>query len=137
MKKNKFVTIVSVIAGIGILISYFTYHNPAEQTPGNAQENKTSKSIQADEKIAPNTIEIKNYSFMPNKIKIKKGTTITWINRDIASHTVTIDDKNKGGPRSKFIKKGEKYTFTFSEVGIFPYHCQPHPYMKAVVEVVE
>jgi plastocyanin len=136
MKKNIIFTIILILTAIGILIGHFIYHNPADNK-GNTAERSDSKISQTDEKLAPNTIEIKKYAFTPAKIKIKKGTTVTWINQDIAPHTVTIDEENKNGPQSKYFGKGEKFTFTFDKPGTYPYHCEPHPYMKAVVEVVE
>jgi plastocyanin len=137
MKKNTIFTIAILLTAAGILLSHFMYHNQARHNEGNALEARDSKMAQSDEKLAPNTIEIEKYAFTPARIKIKKGTTLTWINRDIAPHTVTIDDENKNGPRSKYFGKGEKFTYAFDKPGIYPYHCDPHPYMKAMVEVVE
>lgn len=138
MKNNKKIIIVVLILGIVILISHFVFHDTLGLSKFHPEKKHDGASVaQEVEEIAPNTIEIKKYAYTPGKITIKKGTTITWINRDVAPHTVTIDDESKTGPKSKFFGKGEKFTYTFDEVGIFPYHCEPHPYMKAAVEVTE
>ncbi len=65
---------------------------------------------------------------------VKKGTTITWINKDIAKHTVTSEDNQINSPR---FGQGEKFTFQFTKTGMFSYFCQPHPYMKGSIEVTE
>jgi len=134
MKENKIFTAVLILAAIGILIAHFGFHN---QITHRMQGMSNSQTMQKNEKIAPNTVEIKGYAFMPTSLRIKKGTTITWENFDIAPHTVTVDDESKNGPKSKLIAKGQKFSYTFSEIGKFAYHCEPHPYMKAEIEVIE
>jgi plastocyanin len=42
-----------------------------------------------------------------------------------------------GGPQGPLIGKNETYSFTFDQTGTYNYICQPHPNMKAVIEVVE
>jgi plastocyanin len=81
------------------------------------------------------SITIKNYAFLPKTITIKKGTTVTWTNSDIAKHTVTSDSGS--GPSSSFFGMGESYSYTFTQTGSFPYHCEPHPYMTATIVVTE
>lgn len=75
---------------------------------------------------------IKNYAFQPNPIIIKPNMIITWTNDDQVPHTVTSDS---GLFNSGVIKPGETYTHKFSKSGIFPYHCDIHPWMHGKVEV--
>ena len=35
------------------------------------------------------------------------------------------------------LAKGERYSFTFTEVDSYPYHCAPDPDMKGTVVVTE
>ena len=79
-----------------------------------------------------NSVTISNYSFSPQTLTIKIGTTVTWTNKDLAKHTVTADD---GSFESPFFGQGGTYSHTFSEAGTFAYHCSPHPYMKATIVV--
>lgn len=65
------------------------------------------------------------------------GTTGTWTNRDTMEHTVTADAKSADALDSEMLGQGESYSFTFNTPGIYPYHCVPHPYMKATVTVTE
>lgn len=97
------------------------------------RENKKStkgEGIQAE--VLQATIE--NFAFAPAILKVKKGTTVTWTNKDSVGHTVTGEN---GGWGSALLAKGQSYSHTFSEVGSFPYYCRPHPWMKGTVEVGE
>lgn len=84
--------------------------------------------------VAVNEVIIEKYAFSPKLLTVKKGTTVTWTNKDIAKHTVT--GKN-GGPASALFGQGESYSYTFDTAGTFDYFCEPHPYMTATVEVTE
>jgi amicyanin len=80
-----------------------------------------------------NSVTIENFAFNPATITVKKGTTVTWTNKDSAAHTVTTDSGS--GPTSQLLNQGDSYTFTFNTAGTFNYHCQPHPNMKGTVIV--
>jgi plastocyanin len=81
--------------------------------------------------------EIKDFAFSPKTLKIKKGATVTWTNRDSAKHDIDPDNESPDFKESELLAQGESYSFTFNTVGTYTYHCSPHPYMKATVEVVE
>lgn len=84
------------------------------------------------------TMDIKNFDFEKQKITVKPGTTVTWINRDEAKHDVNPDKKSPDFVGSgQLLAKGESYSYTFEKPGVYTYHCTPHPYMQASVEVVE
>lgn len=76
---------------------------------------------------------IDNFSFSPPTLTVKAGTPITWRNRDDIPHTVVADDKSF---KSKVLDTGEKFTFTPTKPGTYPYFCSIHPKMvaKLVVE---
>ncbi|MEM2856327.1 MAG: plastocyanin/azurin family copper-binding protein [Candidatus Nitrosocaldaceae archaeon] len=90
-----------------------------------------------------NLDDIKCYN--PGILTIDKGTTVTWKNDDpTASHTVTsgVTFVMKGsGPDGKFdsslIAPNASWSFTFNEVGEFPYFCSLHPLMVGKVIVQE
>lgn len=97
------------------------------------------------------TIDIEDFKYSKPNIKIKKGTKVTWTNRDTIEHNVMMDhqdsDSAHDAPTKDEVKsnvlagpmlaKGESYSFTFNDVSAAPYHCSPHPYMKGSVTVVE
>jgi plastocyanin len=83
---------------------------------------------------AGNVVEVKvdNFSFSPQTITIKPGTTVIWTNRDDIPHTVVSDDKVF---KSKVLDTDEKFTYTFDKTGNFPYFCSVHPKMTGKVIV--
>ena len=94
------------------------------------------KSFQASAQQNPTSVEVKidNFSFGPMELKVPVGTTVTWINRDDIPHTVVSTDDSKTF-RSKVLDTDEKFSFTFSKAGTYPYFCSVHPKMTAKVIV--
>lgn len=80
-------------------------------------------------------MDIVDFDFAMPDITIKKGTTITWTNQDEARHNVVATSGN--GPKSELLAMGESYSYTFETVGKVTYICEPHPYMKGTINVVE
>ena len=87
--------------------------------------------------LGPKEAEMSDFKFGPAKLTVKKGDTVTWHNRDSAHHNVVFDTGVLKGQGGKLIGQDETYEFTFKEAGTFDYHCAPHPYMKATIEVTE
>ncbi len=79
------------------------------------------------------SIEINGFAYSPATIKIKKGTTVTWTNKDQVRHNVVSDEGNELS--GQLLAQGESYSHTFDEVGTFAYHCAPHPRMMGTVIV--
>jgi plastocyanin len=85
-------------------------------------------------------IKIRDLSFTPPNIKIKKGTKVTWTNEDTIGHNVLADDPtNTGGlPTDRpLLGRTDTFSHTFQTVGTFRYHCGAHSFMRGSVEVVE
>ena len=82
----------------------------------------------------PETMEVKidNFSFGPAEVTVTVGTTVTWTNRDDIPHTVVSTDKVF---KSKVLDTDEKFSYTFSKPGTFPYFCSIHPKMTGKVVV--
>lgn len=91
----------------------------------------------SEEHIPENTVVIKDFGYSKPVLKIKRGTTVIWINKDDTKHTVTADTDPEASLDSPYFGTGETFEYTFDTIGIFPYHCAPHPYMKGTVEVME
>lgn len=126
MKKIVVSIMVITILALGFLLS-----NAGERNPMNMQSSNES------EKSNSNTVVIENYKFSPSVLRVKKGTTVTWKNLDIAKHTITSDNAMKNEISSPLIGKNQEFTYTFTALGTYAYHCEPHPYMKGTVEVIE
>jgi len=80
-------------------------------------------------------VTIQNFSFSPQVITVKVGTTITWTDKDSTAHTVT----SVSGPTSfnsgDLTPSGGTFKFTFTQAGTYSYHCMIHPSMTATVVV--
>jgi plastocyanin len=76
-------------------------------------------------------VKIDNFTFAPQTITVKAGTTVTWINQDDIPHTVV----STGHFRSKPLDTGDRFTFTFTTAGSFAYFCSLHPHMQASITV--
>jgi plastocyanin len=86
----------------------------------------------AEQKNAPASITIDNFSFTPKEITVAAGTTITWVNRDDVPHTVVSPDKKF---RSKALDTDDKFSFTFTDAGTYNYFCSVHPMMTGKIIV--
>jgi plastocyanin len=92
-----------------------------------------SFAASAQEKPASTAeVKIDNFSFGPAAITVSVGTTVTWINRDDIPHTVVSTDKVF---KSKVLDTDEKFSFTFTKPGEYPYFCSIHPKMTGEVVV--
>lgn len=79
-------------------------------------------------------VTIANYSFKPGTITVKKGATVTWINKDDDVHTI----KGTDGPEafnSPALESGSRFGYTFHHAGTYHYICTVHPYMHGVIVV--
>lgn len=76
------------------------------------------------------SISLKDIAINPKNVKISKGTKITWVNNDTAEHYVNTDSHPAHtyilDMNSKILGQGESYSYTFTEAGIYPYHCSAH-----------
>jgi plastocyanin len=72
-------------------------------------------------------------AFLPGSFHVAVGGTVTWINKDTTSHTVTSN--MTGQFDSPSLTTGATYRHTFSSAGMFYYHCTPHPQMWGVIVV--
>ncbi len=69
--------------------------------------------------------------FVPSSITVKRGTRVTWTNRDNMVHNVSGSNWSSGD-----IAPGQSYTKIYDVVGSFDYHCSIHPAMQATINVV-
>jgi plastocyanin len=79
-------------------------------------------------------VKIDNFTFNPQQITVKAGTTVVWTNHDDIPHTVTSSTKVF---KSNALDTDDKFLFTFTTPGSYLYFCALHPHMTGsiVVEV--
>src|SRR5205807_6393100 len=87
--------------------------------------------LPAAARAADMEVKIDNFTFGPQQLTVKAGTTVTWINRDDIPHTVV----STGHFRSKALDTDDKYSFTFTTPGTYQYFCGLHPHMQGTVVV--
>lgn len=127
-------TQIGLVIGVVVVIAlvFLIFRNPSSNT---TQDSNLPLQGQT------HTVEITPTGFAPAIITIKKGDSVTWINkRDTASwpasaqhpsHTVypgsgitkcgTLDE-NKIFDACREVQKGQSYTFQFNNVGSWNYH---------------
>jgi len=71
--------------------------------------------------------------FSPANLTVKVGKTVTWVNKDTVTHTVTSDGSSLFD--SGFMPTGATFQFTFTTAGTYPYYCTVHPFMKGTIVV--
>src|ERR1700685_4446399 len=87
----------------------------------------------SDQPSAPNAaVNIDNFVFGPQTITVPVGATVTWTNKDDIPHTSVSTD---GVFKSKVLDTEEKFSYTFSKAGSYPYYCTIHPKMTGKVIV--
>ena len=92
------------------------------------QNSNNSTTLVSD----PNTVILQNFAFTPNLLAVTNGTTVTWINKDSVSHTVTSDT----GLFNSTLAPGAKFTYKFDNAGKYAYHCDIHLAMKGEIMVI-
>ena len=81
---------------------------------------------------APVPISIDNFTFNPQKLTVKAGTTVTWTNKDDIPHAIATASKQF---RSKTLDTDDAYSFTFTTPGSYEYFCSLHPHMTGTIVV--
>jgi len=79
-------------------------------------------------------VKIDNFSFSPANLTVAVGTTVTWINHDDIPHVVVSSDDPKVF-KSKALDTDDRFSFTFTKAGTYPYFCAIHPKMTGKIIV--
>ncbi len=97
-------------------------------------------------KIINTSTNVSGYWYDYPSIKVKVGTTVTWVNTSGAAHTITSgqdgvpDGKFDSGPTNLLQPNDQgaasAFAFTFTKPGTYPYYCALHPAMIGQVQVV-
>ncbi len=81
---------------------------------------------------ADTQVKIDNFTFAPQRITVKAGTTVTWINDDDIPHTVASSTKLF---KSRALDTKDKFSFMFATPGVYEYFCSLHPHMTGAIVV--
>ncbi len=157
MKKTlTFIVTGIILVGGFVVLAKFSGSSPVDQS--NAKEEADSSVISETNQSKSNdhirtaikksttdrvgaqkaNVTIGDFYFDPTVMKISVGTTVTWTNNGMIGHDVKTDKNSPmQGPSSDILDRGESYSYTFDEPGLYLYYCSPHPVqMRAVIEVI-
>jgi plastocyanin len=115
MKRLLIFTSVAFLLLVGTLIEF-------------GDKNASAESMSS----AARAVKIDNFSFSPPTVTVPAGTTVTWTNSDDIPHTVVSDDRVF---KSKALDTDDKFSYTFTKAGTYPYFCSLHPKMTAKIVV--
>ena len=98
----------------------------------NPESNKVQTEPAEKESYKPQThiVEIKGMLFEPADLKVHKGDTVIWINKDIVAHDVTEENKAWASPTLASDSSWKK-VITKSD----SYYCSIHLVMKGDLTV--
>lgn len=86
-----------------------------------------------------NAYEQESTSYIPEKLTVFRGTTVTWVNHDSVVHTVQSQD-GKGNVVSLFnsdvLQPGQEFSYKFDSPGDYNYLCTIHPWRTGTILVV-
>ena len=128
MKRRSPLTPYELVAAIILLTAALSGCDFFKSLYGPDQDDGTNPPVSTQ------TVQIVNFSFQPATIHVKAGTTVTWIQKDSAPHTVTSTNP-AGLFASANLSQGQQFTFTFSKPGVYEYQCTIHPSMQGTVTV--
>jgi len=81
----------------------------------------------------PVEVSIDNFTFNPQTLTVKAGTTVTWTNKDDIPHGIAAT--GNAFKRSAALDTDDHYSFTFTTPGTYQYFCFLHPHMTGTIVV--
>lgn len=135
MKKFIIIAVIIIVALVGVVTVFG--NGDDKSTTMDPNMNMDSNSMASSDEAPANEIYIEDFDFSKPMMSVKKGTTVTWTNKDDARHDVTPNEETADFKASELLAQGETYSVTFNSVGTFKYNCSPHPYMTAEIQVTE
>jgi plastocyanin len=120
------------------LTSIYQPPNTASMTKTELANNKQSpnqNTIAVQVPAGAGREEFLSEFFVPSRLNLHSGNTVTWVNDDTVSHSITSATFN-GVIWPQGSNQGPStFSHTFDKTGTFSYFCQIHPYMSGVVFV--
>jgi plastocyanin len=114
-------------------VSSSAVDSPGPNTPSPSHQATADTNTPGSvETPAAQQIKIDNFSFSPQTLTVPVGATITWINQDDVPHTVVDSGKRF---KSAALDTDDKFSFTFTTIGEYPYFCGIHTHMTGKVVV--
>ncbi len=91
-----------------------------------------------DDASQAETVNISDFKFKPDRITVKTGGTVTFVNRDKAFHTAQTELNPKTAEfDTERLERGDRKAVKLRHPGRFKYFCAYHRFMEGTVEVVK
>ena len=114
--KNK--TLIAAVAAVLLLtVATLVVTHP---TPAKAEDAKATE------------VRVDNFTFAPDTVMVPVNATVTWVNKDDIPHVIASND---GVFKSKALDTDQKFSYTFTKAGTYPYYCSIHPKMVGKIVV--
>jgi LPXTG-motif cell wall-anchored protein len=105
---------------------------PTQVEPSPSQQAGTTEvvEVEAEGRQATHEVAMRDLKFIPKKINVAVGDTVTWRNDDTEPHNAIANDDSF---RTETIQGGETVSATIDESGSHPYFCSIHAGMEGTV----
>lgn len=121
---------VALLAGAGALAGGLSTSaaQPGGTSTASPAEGTTTRVV---------TVDIRNFAYQPDVVRVPPGARVRVVNEDPVSHTLTASGNGRGQTFSSgLIPPGSARTFTAPRrPGRYPFFCQIHQYMTGVLVV--
>lgn len=144
------ITVIAFVVAVAVSMGYYQFvYIPQANAKPTLPEEVLEPAETLEVSIAEGaSLPTNGQFFVPKETRGTIGVSnkLVWNNGDITGHTVTTDDGyvdlingdfDSTKQLGSIIMPGETFEFTFTKVGEYPYHCEPHPHMQGSVEIVE
>jgi plastocyanin len=115
--------IILILIIVGILIIYLVINIISKDNPN--LHKSTVTHVLSD--ISIYYVDIRDYGFFPEELKIRPGESVVWKNLGYENHTVSFEEINIS---SGVLMSGENYTKIFDNEGVFNYNCLINPDLR-------
>jgi plastocyanin len=143
------ISIIAFVIAVGISLGYYQFiyvpqSNQKPVLPAQVLNPPQTTNV----KIVPGSSSpSQTINFVPKSAQGILGISnrVVWTNIDSVPHSVTSNDGYNdliSGPFNSIqhiglIPPGQKFTFVFTADGVYPYHCEPHPWIQGKVTIVK
>lgn len=125
---------IVVAGGFIVIVLILIFSNGFRSEKSVSNDQSYMESQMSEEGLPEATVTIEEFSYSPNPLRVKVGTTVTWTNNDSEPHSATADD---GIFNTGTLDQGQSGSVTFTKAGAYTYHCSFHPNMTGTVIVEE
>jgi plastocyanin len=130
VRRAHFALLGLALAGVVVAAACFSEHSPT------APSTSAICPLPLEPGVGGSTlIAIRDFSFQANDVRVLAGSSVTWLNCEPAGRPSHDSHSDQGVWQSPLLAPGETFTRTFDTPGVFPYHCDPHPFMLGTVTV--